>query len=262
MGINVQTWAVSNQKGGVGKTTTVVSLAGLLAAMGKRVLMVDLDPHGSLTSYFGFDPDTIENSAYRLFHFDAQVPRAEILTCVLETQLPNLHVMPASTALATLERQMVGKSGMGLKIATGLNKLKSDYDFVLLDSPPVLGVLMINALAAAQHLVVPVQTEFLAMKGLERMVRTMQMVTKAQKHHLPFTIVPTMYDRRTQASVGSLRALRNAYPDNIWAAMIPVDTRFRDASRVGLPIGNYDANSRGTDAYKSLLKTLLKASEA
>jgi chromosome partitioning protein len=159
-------------------------------------------------------------------------------------------------ALATVERKSAAE-GMGLKVARALALLWDSYDYVLIDSPPVLGALMINALAASERLLVPVQTEFLAMKGLERMMRTISMVTRSLKKELNFTIVPTMFDRRTQASVKTLRELRNTYSEDIWPAMIPVDTRFRDASKAGQPISSYASASRGTTAYRSLLKFLI-----
>lgn len=250
-------WAVANQKGGVGKTTTVVSLAGLLADAGHRVLMIDLDPHGSLTSYFRFDPDSIEKSAYNLFNVSGKIPDDLPQSLILETGHPNLSLMPASTALATLERHAQAQGGMGLVISKTLAILWDDYDYVLIDSPPVLGVLMINALAACQQLVIPVQTEFLAMKGLERMVRTLTMINRARKRPVPFLIVPTMFDRRTQASNKSLRSLKDTHGDLIWHSVIPVDTKLRDASTAGIAPSALDPNARGIKAYASLMDSLL-----
>lgn len=251
----MRVWAVANQKGGVGKTTTAVTLGGLLAERGQRVLLLDLDPHGSMTSYFGYDPDTLEKSSVHLF--DAQdIELVTIRSILLKTPCENLTLLPSSMALATVERR-AAVEGMGLKVSRALAKIWDSYDYVLIDSPPVLGALMINALAASERLLVPVQTEFLALKGLERMIRTISMVTKSLRKDLNYTIIPTMFDRRTQASVGALRELRNTYEQTIWASMIPVDTRFRDASRQGLPLSVYSSDSRGAVAYRSLLKTLL-----
>ncbi|WP_417527216.1 ParA family protein [Marinomonas shanghaiensis] len=251
-------WAVANQKGGVGKTTTVVSLAGLLADAGHRVLMIDLDPHGSLTSYFRFDPDSIEKSAYNLFQAPNKVPADLPASLILETGHPNLSLLPASTALATLERHAQAQGGMGLVISKTLAILWDDYDYVLIDSPPVLGVLMINALAACQQLVIPVQTEFLAIKGLERMVRTLTMINRARKRPVPFLIVPTLFDRRTQASNKSLRSLKDTYEELVWNSVIPVDTKLRDASTAGIAPSALDPNARGIKAYASLMDSLLK----
>ena len=250
-------WAVANQKGGVGKTTTVVSLAGLLADAGHRVLMIDLDPHGSLTSYFRFDPDSIEKSAYNLFQVTGKIPEDLPASLILETGHPNLSLMPASTALATLERHAQAQGGMGLVISKTLAILWDDYDYVLIDSPPVLGVLMINALAACQQLVIPVQTEFLAIKGLERMVRTLTMINRARKRPVPFLIVPTLFDRRTQASNKSLRSLKDTYEELVWHSVIPIDTKLRDASTAGIAPSALDPSARGIKAYASLMDSLL-----
>lgn len=251
-------WAVANQKGGVGKTTTVVTLAGLLADAGHRVLMVDLDPHGSLTSYFRFDPDSIEHSTYDLFQVAGKLPPDLPATLVLETGHPNLSLLPSSTALATLERHAQAQGGMGLVISKTLAILWDSYDYVLIDSPPVLGVLMINALAACQQLVIPVQTEFLAIKGLERMVRTLTMINRARKRPVPYMIVPTLFDKRTQASNKSLRSLKDAYDELVWDSVIPVDTKLRDASTAGIAPSALDHNARGVKAYSSLMDSLLE----
>ncbi|WP_027857817.1 ParA family protein [Marinobacterium jannaschii] len=258
----MQVWAVANQKGGVGKTTTVVTLAGLLAEVGYRVLLIDLDPHGSLTSYFGYDPDELDNSVYDLFAGDGAVDAALVNSLLKSSSHEKITLIPASTALATLERKAVGQEGMGLQIAKALRHVRQQYDFVLIDSPPVLGVLMVNALAACQQLLVPVQTEFLALKGLERMVRTINMINRARQRKLSFTIIPTFYDRRTQASVQSLRELHNRYAENISSAVIPVDTKFRNASIKGLVPSSMDSGSRGVHAYARLLRSLMEAVDA
>lgn len=252
----VRIWAVANQKGGVGKTTTVAALGGLLAAQGYRVLMVDLDPHGSVTTYFGHDPDAITASLYSLFEHNGKIPRDLPAQLIMVTAHDGLHLLPASTALATLERRSQGVEGMGLVLSRSLATLWDDYDYVLLDNSPSLGVLMINALAAAQHLLVPVQTEFLALKGLDRMLHTLDMVMKSQQNRLDYTIIPTMFDRRTQASVQSLNRLRKDYGQELWRFAIPVDTRFRDASQKGVVPSALNNNSRGIRAYRRLLSDL------
>ena len=254
----MRVWAVANQKGGVGKTTTTVALGGLLAEQGKKVLLIDLDPHGSLTSYFGYDPDSLSASTYQLFQGDGDLDASEILALATGTSVPGLTVMPTSPALATVERQMTGKDGMGLRVNRALKTIHGAFDYVLLDCPPVLGVLMINALAACEKLIVPVQTEFLALKGLDRMTRTLQMIQKARPQPLSLTIVPTLFDRRTQASISSLNTLRKQYAENLWRATIPVDTRLRDASKQGKIPSQFDSEGRAVRAYKQLLHHLLE----
>lgn len=252
----MRVWSIANQKGGVGKTTSVVALGGLLAQQGYRVLLVDLDPHGSLTSYFKLDPDRVEHGMYQLF-FENRCRNHDYIEQVIRpTSMNNAHLLPASTALATLERQVSGQEGMGLVLSRTLAQVWDDYDFALLDTPPILGVLMVNALAACQRLVIPTQTEHLALKGLERMVHTLQMVMRSQRRELPYLIVPTLFDRRTTASVTTLREMRKLYPDCLSPETIPVDTRLRDASQQGVFPHQIDPDGRGVRAYRHLMNLL------
>jgi chromosome partitioning protein len=253
----MKVWTITNQKGGVGKTTTVATFAGMLSQKGYRVLMLDLDPHGSLTSYFQFDPDEVETSIYSLFQSVIAQTGSDPTSLVRKTGFDNLDILPASSALATLDRQVGVKGGMGLVLVNALIKLRSEYDYAIIDTPPVLGVLMVNALAACQHLLIPVQTEFLALKGLERMLHTLQMILKSTKKQIPYTVIPTMFDKRTKASVDSVRSLREKYSENTWSSAIPVDTRFRDASASGQPPSIYAPHARGVKAYSSLLEWIL-----
>jgi chromosome partitioning protein len=258
----VRIWSIANQKGGVGKTTSVVSLGGLLAERGARVLLIDLDPHGSLTSYFRYDPDSLDTSLYDLF-FENRCKDLDYIHKVIKpTSREGVDLLPATTALATLERQVSGQDGMGLVVAKTLAQLWDDYDYALLDTPPILGVLLVNALAACQRLVIPTQTEYLALKGLERMVHTLKMVMSSQRRQLPFTIVPTLFDRRTQASLTTLKEMRQLYPEHLWKEAIPIDTKFRDASHQGLFPNEMDRLSRGVRAYRHLLAELEQMEEA
>ena len=249
-------WAVANQKGGVGKTTTAVTLAGHLLKQGLRVLLVDLDPHGSLTAYFGYDPDSLEDSVYQLFKGQGLELGTMPQRILHSTSIDGLQLLPASTALATLDRQLGNQEGKGLVIAQALKELEMEFDYALLDCPPTLGISMVNALAACEHLLLPVQTEFLALKGLERMMRTLQMIMRARKHGLAYTIVPTMFDRRTRAAIESLRALREMSGSDVWESVIPVDTKFREASKNGLPLSIMQPSARGSVAYAALLDAL------
>ena len=253
----MKVWAVANQKGGVGKTTTAVSLAGHLVSQGSRVLLIDMDPQGSMTSYFGYDPDNMEQSLYSLFQYN-DFSYQNIMPVLLDTQVDQLKLLPASTAMATLDRQLGSQEGKGLVLKNALAALEEHFDYVLIDCLPMLGILMVNALAACEKLLVPVQTEFLALKGLERMVHTLNMITKARKDKLQYTIIPTMFDRRTKASIQSLRALREKYGNDVWESVIPVDTQFREASRRGVPISLMNRTTRGAQAYAALLVALLR----
>jgi chromosome partitioning protein len=248
----VEVWAIANQKGGVGKTTTAVTLAGEMSKRGKKVLLIDLDPHGSMSAYFKLDPDTHEPSVYHLF----QTPALPLDEIMVDTSVDGVKLIPSSTAIATLDRQLGAQEGKGLVIKKAIQAHKDEFDYCLIDCPPLLGILMVNALAAASRLLVPVQTEFLAMKGLERMLHTLSMVLRARKEPLEHLIIPTMFDRRTRAAIDCLRQLRETYDDKIWRAVIPVDTQFREASRRGLPITHVAAASRGSKAYVELLNDL------
>jgi chromosome partitioning protein len=249
----MKVWAIANQKGGVGKTTTAVTLGGLLAQRGHNTLLVDIDPHGSLTSYFGYSPDELESSVYTLF----QNREIDPFALVKPTRFDHLQILPAAMALATLDRQLGTQSGMGLVLHKALKQLGEKYDYALIDCPPVLGVLMVNALAACDQLIIPVQTEFLALKGLERMLKTLTMIMRSRNIKLPYTIVPTLFDRRTRASTETLRQLRDEHSSEVWSSVIPVDTQFREASRDGMPLPMQAPHSRGVVAYSRLLETLL-----
>ena len=259
----MRVWTVANQKGGVGKTTTAVSLAGLLAEQGRPTLIVDMDPHGSMTSYFGHDPDTLESGVYSLFQQGVAAAGPVDFDAVLAaTNIPNLHLLPAASAMASLDRQLGAREGMGLIMRRALAQWAARIEHVIIDCPPMLGVLMVNALAACERVIIPVQTEFLALKGLERLEHTLRMVARTRKPPLPDTIVPTMFDRRTRASVDSLQALRERWQAHLWSSVIPIDTSFRDASRAGVPLSLMRPGARGAQAYADLLDFLLDAEEA
>lgn len=241
----MKVWAIANQKGGVAKTTTAVSLAGWLSLRGSRTLMVDLDPHGSLTAYFGINPDNVENGVFSLF----QKRDVSIASLLRPTAFERLVLLPSSLALATVDRQLGAQEGMGLVIAKALAQVRDRFDYVLIDCPPMLGVPMVNALAACTQLVIPVQTEFLALQGLERMLRTLSMISRSKKQELSYFIVPTLFDRRTRASMQSLAVLKERFGAHLSDIVIPVDTQFREASRVGQPLPMMAPRSRGAEAY-------------
>jgi chromosome partitioning protein len=257
----VKIWAVANQKGGVGKTTTAISLAGWLSLKNKRTLVVDLDPHGSMTSYFGLDPDSLEKSVYLIFQKAAAKQHMDINEVIQPTRFDNLSILPASTAIATLDKQLGTKEGMGLVLAKQLLALRGQFDYIFVDCPPMLGVLMINALAACNQLLIPVQTEHLALKGLDRMLSTVKMINRARKTPLDYAIIPTMFDRRTRAAIECLRVMQKKYDAKaLKRTIIPVDTKFREASRDGVPLPIYSPNARGSVAYNLLLDALLAES--
>lgn len=248
-------WTIANQKGGVGKTTSTIALAGLLADKGYRVLLVDTDPHASLSYYFGIESEDLELSVYDIF---VQVSTKEqIMQSLCPTHYPNIDILPATMGLATLDRSLGNKGGMGLVIKKAMAKIADEYDYVLIDCPPILGVLMVNALAACERIVVPVQTEFLALKGLDRMMKTLDIMQGEQTNKFQYTIVPTMFDKRTKASLLTYRKLQELYGKNVWPGVIPTDTNFRNASEAQKVPSDFSASSRGVVAYKNLLTYLV-----
>jgi chromosome partitioning protein len=240
----------------VGKTTTAVTLGGLLAGQGRDTLLVDLDPHGSLTTYFGLDPETATGGVYELFQQAAAGRSGRVEELVRPTRFAHLHLLPASTAMVTLDRQLGAREGMGLVLTHAIAQLAGRFDTVIMDCPPMLGVLMVNALAACDRLLIPVQTEFLAIKGLERMLHTLEMIRNSRAMRLESLIVPTLFDRRTRASTASLRKLRDEHADILWEGVVPVDTRFREASSAGIPLPQVAPDARGVQAYARLLRRL------
>jgi chromosome partitioning protein len=255
-------WTIANQKGGVGKTTTTVTLAGLLAQKGYKVLLVDLDPHGSMTSYFSYNPDSIDESVYSLFQKKISAKRTPLASMLCSTGVDNIDLLPACTSLVSLDRQAGMTKGMGLVIKDAIQPYSNHYDYVLIDCPPTLGILMINALAACERLIIPVQTEFLAIKGLERILNTLKMIVMSGKQSLEYVVVPTMFDRRTRASLDSLYQLQEDYCHRLWQGYIPIDTKFREASSMGKPASFLYPESHGVKAYRILLKYLMADSVA
>jgi len=253
----LKVWTIANQKGGVGKTTTAVNLGGLLAEKGNSVLLIDMDPHTSLTAYFGFDSDTLKETIFECFKDSSLDSETIKNNYILKTQTKNLFVLPGSIAMATIDRQLNNLEGKGFLLSNTLDKIESSFDYVLIDCPPILGILMVNALAVCDRLLIPCQTEYLALKGLERMLETVTMVSKAGRNKFSYTIIPTMFDRRTRASITSLRVMRDSYSEALWNNVIPVDTKFRDASQMHLPLMEVDYQTHGLRGYKILLRQIL-----
>ncbi len=252
----MRTWAVINQKGGVGKTTTAISLAGHFSQGGGRQLLVDLDPHGSLTNYLGYEPAQIETGIHSLFA-EPTTSQAEIAKMLLPTRLPNTWLFAASSVLARYDREMTAAVGKGLVVTRAIEAIADKFHQVLIDCPPMLGTLMINALAACDQLIIPAQTDYLSINGLAQMVRTLAMVEKSLQKTTPYLIVPTMYDKRTRASIDALQKMREIYAPHVWDSVIPIDTKFRDASKAGVPLSEYAPKSKGNIAYRSLFEQTL-----
>lgn len=251
----MQIWAIANQKGGVGKTTTSLCLGRGLASDGQRVLLLDLDPHASLTRAFAVPVDPPPAGSHDLFNCHSHDAGA----LARDTPIERLQLIAAQPALATLERRGASQPGLGLAMARTLHMLRHRYDYALLDCPPTLGLLMINALAAADRLIVPTQTDPLALHGLADMLRTADMVERSRRRPLPRQILATLYDRRTRAGVQSLEQLRERYGTLVWPGVVPMDTRLRDAMALA---SNAASSGRGAEAYSRALEWLLQAEEA
>lgn len=245
----MRVWTIANQKGGVGKTTTAAALGGLFAAAGERTLLVDMDPHASLSHYFRLDEAT--PGLYQMFTDDTDVERL-----AQTTAYPNLSILAACPALATLDRQYGNRNGTGRVLQKSLAVAGAAYDRVLLDCPPLLGLLMVNALAACERVLIPTQTEYLALRGLERMLQTLAMVGRSSGHAIEYHIIPTLYDSRTHASRNAIRQLRQDHGERVTRNEIPVDTQLREASHAGVPAAQWHASRRGAAAYQLLFDEL------
>lgn len=255
----MQVWAIANQKGGVGKTTTTLLLGRLLAARGQRVLLADLDPHASLTRAFGIPAEPAPPGTLDLFESPPK-PVAEVSRA---TPIAHLRLLPAQAGMATLERRSATAPGLGLALGQGLAAAAGDYDYALLDCPPTLGLLMVNALAAADQLVVPTQTEPLGVHGMEGMLKTATMIERSRKRPLPSRILPTLFDRRTRACTETLDLLREQHPERTWVQAVPLDTRLRDAAELThAELSHEVTQSRGFDAYQRALAWLLREAPA
>lgn len=248
----MRTWTVANQKGGVGKTTTTLALGSRLAHRGFRVVLLDLDPHASLTQSLGLGVEPPMPGILELFDDDPP----GIAQVAVATALTGLTLVPGQAGLATLERRAGAKPGLGRALGRALEEVADCHDYAILDCPPTLGLLMVNALAAADRLVVPTQTEPLAQFGLQGIARTAAMVGRSRGRPLPMSVLPTLYDRRTRIATDTLGDMRSRYDALAWNDAVPVDTRLRDISHL-LSAEPGENGPRGLAAYSRALDWLL-----
>lgn len=243
--------AVTNQKGGVGKTTTAVNLAYYLAKGGKSVLLADFDPQGNATSGLGIDKRQL---AYTVI--DALEEKVPLQQCIIQTRQKSLHLLPTTPQLANAEVELAKAQHKFTRLKSAL--ASHAYDIVIIDCPPSLSLLTVNALIAADHLLLPVQAEFYAMEGLGQLLETMQLVKKGLNPKLNLLgVVLTMVDSRTTLSAQVQAEVTKHFPDKVFSTVIPRNVRLAEAPSHGLPVGAYDRWSKGARAYKMLAKEVL-----
>lgn len=248
-----QVIAVVNQKGGVGKTTTAVNLGAALAILNKTVLLVDTDPQANATSALGIDHKTLERGIYEVI-----VGQSPVHDVVLGTNQENLHVIPATMALAGANVELVYLDNREFRLNQGLGDLKSRYDFILIDCPPSLGLLTVNALAAADHVLIPVQAEYFALEGLGQLLNTVGMVQQNLKPQLAIMgAVITMFDGRNRLSGQVMEELYKFFPHKVFRSVIPRSVRLTESPSYGQTIFHYDPESRGAKAYERLAREIL-----
>ncbi len=242
--------AVANQKGGVGKTTTAVNLSAALAEAGYRVLVVDLDPQGNATTGLGINARNLDHSVYDIILHD--VPIEDVIEA---TSLRNLFVVPATIDLAGAEIELVPVFSRELRLKRALEPILTDFDFILIDCPPSLGLLTVNGLAAATEVVVPIQCEYYALEGLGQLLRNVNLVTSNLNHELEVsTIIMTMYDARTKLADQVVTEVRDHFEARVCRNIVPRTVRLSEAPSFGQPIIVFDPSSRGAIAYRELAK--------
>ena len=245
--------AITNQKGGVGKTTTAVNLGAYLAVLGKKVLVLDNDPQGNATSGLGLKKSEIKQCIY-----DVLISEIPIEGVILATQVPNLDAVPATIRLAGAEAELVGMMARDQRLRRSIEPVRTRYEFILIDCPPSLGNLTLNALAAADAVVVPIQCEYYALEGLSQLMKTLQLVQKYSNPTLTVEgVVLTMYDPRTNLSQQVAEEVRNHFQDKVYDAVIPRNIRLSEAPSHGLPINLYDNRSKGAESYLDLAKEVI-----
>lgn len=245
--------AVTNQKGGVGKTTTSVNVAYFLAKAGKKTLLVDFDPQGNATSGLGIDKQKLDTTISEVI-----MQQAKAVDAVLPTAHKNLSLLPSMPHLANTEVELARAEGRFTRLRQVLAEVENEYDFVIIDSPPSLSLLTVNGLIAAQHVLLPVQAEFYALEGLGQLLETMKLVRKGMNPKLNLLgVLATMMDARTTLSGQVYEEIKKHFPEQVFTTVIPRNIRLAEAPSHGLPVGAYDRFSKGSRAYKELTKELL-----
>lgn len=246
--------AIANQKGGVGKTTTTINLSACLAEKGMKVLVIDIDPQGNTTSGLGIDKNGLENTIYQLLIDECSVEK-----CMCKSIVENLFVLPSDVNLAGAEIELIGIDDKEYILSRKIEPIKDFFDYIIIDCPPSLNTLTVNAMTTADSVLVPIQCEYYALEGLSQLIHTINLVKQRLNERLEIEgVVFTMYDARTNLSLQVVENVRGNLQQNIYNAIIPRNVRLAEAPSHGLPISMYDPKSAGADAYRELAEEILK----
>ncbi|MBD5158053.1 MAG: ParA family protein [Butyrivibrio sp.] len=249
--------AVANQKGGVGKTTTAINLSACLAEKGQRVLVVDIDPQGNTTSGFGIDKDILENTIYELI-----LGECGIESCIIKEIIDNLDILPSNVNLAGAEIDLIGVDNREYILKDKLGGIAEKYDFVIIDCPPSLTMLTVNAMTTANTVLVPIQCEFYALEGLSQLLHTIDLVHERLNPDLEMEgVVFTMYDSRTNLSLQVVENVKDNLNQAIYKTIIPRNVRLAEAPSHGMPINLYDSKSAGAESYRLLADEVMHRGE-
>lgn len=245
--------AVANQKGGVGKSTTAINLSSCLAELNQKVLLIDIDPQGNATSGVGIDKNNVENTLYELL-----VEESKLEDCIIENVYENLSLIPSNVNLSGAEIELVGIEGREFLLKNHIDSIRSQYDFIIMDCPPSLNVLTINAMTTADSVLVPIQCEYYALEGLTQLIHTIELVQQRLNPDLIIEgVVFTMYDARTNLSLQVVENVKANLNQSIYKTIIPRNVRLAEAPSYGMPINLYDTRSVGAESYRLLADEVL-----